>query len=188
MEQDRNAEELNFYYRQLKNIQSQIPLSKDEPFLPKSIVDSFHRILGDIQESVGYDCTEFLVRESDWWSVNDGSYYKCLPVRTQLGNAIGYLEAALGIDDREPNQYLSKNQITVVNQNTIALNIQQTINDLINVAKTDEEKEKLSELKDELGKEKKDWNKIKSILIWVLNFSKELFFRLLPDLLKHYQG
>ena len=45
---------------------------------------------------------------------------------------------------------------------------------------------KVSELRDELNKEKPSWDKIKSVLSWLLEFSKEVFIKVLPYILDKY--
>ena len=66
------------------------------------------------------------------------------------------------------------------------MTINQNIQQVIDNSTSDKEKEKLTELKEELEKPDKDWNKIKGILKWALDFSEKLFFALLPILLKYY--
>lgn len=70
------------------------------------------------------------------------------------------------------------------NQSEISLEINYTINDLIADEKNENGKTKLKELKEELGKSDKNWEIIKSTLIWILNYSKELSLKIIPLILQ----
>lgn len=173
--------ELNKIYQQLKHLQSQIPQVKDYPSIEPSIVNNYHLIIDELIKIKGNDCSRFKISRDAW---NEGfSNYRALPLRTQLGSVIGFLAGELEIEEPKKTNN-SNNVVTVINQNTLAVNIQQTLNQLIERTENKEEKEKLTELNKELEKEEKNWDKIKSILIWILNFSKDLFMQILPELLK----
>ena len=104
-----------------------------------------------------------------------------------MGLAIGFLEAELNVGN-EQNSSNAGNMVALINNNTIGINIQQTIEQLVEKEKNPEAKEKLNELNEELQKPKKDWSKIKKILIWIINFSEKLFFTVSPELLKKYNA
>lgn len=69
------------------------------------------------------------------------------------------------------------------NQNEISVQVNYSLSQLIDESE-DESKIKLKQLEDELNKPQKNWDSIKPILIWILNFSKELFIKILPILLE----
>lgn len=69
------------------------------------------------------------------------------------------------------------------NQNEISVQVNYSLSQLIEESK-DESGEKLRQLEKELDKPNKSWDTIKPILIWILNFSKELFIKILPILLE----
>lgn len=49
-----------------------------------------------------------------------------------------------------------------------------------------EAKSKISELKEEIKRDNPSWEKIKGILIWLINFSKEVFLKVIPYILDKY--
>lgn len=81
---------------------------------------------------------------------------------------------------------------TQSNQQTI--NISTTFNqilDIINETGNSEEekteaKVKVNELKEEIEKQNPNWEKMKSILHWLLDFSQRVFLKILPFLLEKY--
>ena len=78
------------------------------------------------------------------------------------------------------------------NQQTVkvAISFDQIIQSIHESQHTENEKKeatgKVSELRDELNKEKPSWDKIKSVLSWLLEFSKEVFIKMLPYILDKY--
>lgn len=85
-------------------------------------------------------------------------------------------------------------QITnnVSNQQSISLSVSfdQIIQTIQESNYTEEEKKeaatKVQELQEELKKENPSWEKVKGALVWLLNFSKEIFFKVLPYILDKY--
>ena len=69
------------------------------------------------------------------------------------------------------------------NQNEISVQVNYSLAQLIKES-GDGSREKLRQLENELKKPQKNWEAIKPILIWILNFSKELFIKILPILLE----
>ncbi len=69
------------------------------------------------------------------------------------------------------------------NQNEISLELNYSLSQLVEEA-NDESKEKLKRLEDELNRPNKNWEVIKPILKWILDFSKELFIKIIPILLE----
>ena len=46
--------------------------------------------------------------------------------------------------------------------------------------------QKVKELGEELKKETTKWSTVKDVVIWIANYSKDLFVKILPILLEHY--
>ena len=169
-------------YRQIKNLKEQF--EADKGWYSASIIqETYHPLIDQLTDSTGQDCSMYKISGNAHRVMNDTTpIYQRLPVLSNMGMVIGFLEDLLDIDDNNSN--INNNGVTVINQNTIALNIQNTINQLIEKSSNEEERDKLNELKEELEKPEKDWGRIKDILIWILNFSKDLFIQILPELLK----
>lgn len=80
----------------------------------------------------------------------------------------------------------------LTNQQSVNMSVtfDQIISTIQNSNYSEEEKQeatnKVSELKEELEKENPAWEKIKTILSWILNFSKEVFIQVLPYILEKY--
>jgi hypothetical protein len=81
---------------------------------------------------------------------------------------------------------------TQSNQQTV--NITATFNQVMDIisetGKSEEEKTeargKVDELKEEIEKQNPSWEKVKSILHWLLDFSQKVFLKILPFLLEKY--
>ncbi len=177
-------------YLRLKYLLSQIPLSDKAPRIQDSIVGSYHQAVGELAELMSENLDHFKVASSNGqtgWSVNSSEVtWATDAVRTQIGSLIGHLEGMYSLEEKSPIPFAAQPSVTLINQNTIAITLNLSLPQLIEKAQSDEEKEKLTELSDELNLPNKNWDKIKGILIWAANFSKDLFFQLLPIILKHY--
>lgn len=85
-------------------------------------------------------------------------------------------------------------QITnnLTNQQSVNMTVtfDQIIQSIQNSTHTPEEKQeatdKVNELNEELKKENPSWEKIKSVLGWILNLSKDVFIQVLPYILDKY--
>jgi len=103
--------------------------------------------------------------------------------RNKFDNIIGKELAS-----QNPNIQIINNIVTniQVDNKTIINNI---LNQLENEGKETEElqevRKRLNELNKEFKKKKPKWNKIKKIIIWALEYSKDFFVQLLPLLLKN---
>lgn len=177
---------LNGFYKQLKRIEKQIQPRKGQTF-EIFTVNSYNCVVDEIASILGDNNLQYKVPVSELQRNIDAgwSWYNQESIETRLNLVLGMLEGELNIDD-EKTESVKGNLVTVINQNTIGVNIQQTINQLIVETKDEELKEKLTELNNELEQPKKDWSKIKNLLIWIINFSEKLFFTILPELLKKY--
>jgi len=178
-------EKLKSCYRQLKELRKE---AKELGVnINSSIVDDYNLLIDEISEVVENDCLKYKVPEKDLFRGGSDCWYNAEKVSPKMGLAVGFLEAELNVGD-EQNNSNTGNMVTLINNNTIGINIQQTIEQLIEKEENSEAKEKLGELNEELQKPKKDWSKIKKILIWIINFSEKLFFTVLPELLKKYNA
>ncbi len=171
------------FYNEFRGLLSQTPQDKDSHQIENSVVDSFNQSIDDLSKEIKQDLSRFKIDETSRW---DSNRYLMIPFRTQLGKLIGFLEGEFNLIPEAGGRSSSGPNISVINQNTVAVTVNQSIQQIIDNAETDEEKEKLTELKSELEKPQKDWGKIRGILKWALDFSEKLFFQLLPILLKHY--
>lgn len=169
-------------YGDIKGLISQIPPLAERNLVNEFIVVQFNKLIDNLSEVSGSDYSTYKVPESqrnhDW-----PSEYQAETVRVQLGRAISRLEEEYGLNKTNNNQ-----TPTIVifnkNENEISLNINYTIIDLIEICPDKECKSKLKQLENELEKPNKNWDLIKGILIWILNFSKELFLKVIPIILQ----
>jgi len=72
------------------------------------------------------------------------------------------------------------------NSNSIDININFTIENLIETAENEDEKRQLESLKQELDKPNASWEKVKSSLGWIMSYSKDLSLKVLPIILDYY--
>lgn len=173
-------------YGDICGLLSQIPQTEVNNRVRGFTVKNFNDALDNLTNISSTDYSNYKIPISEIMRKqfpDEPDFYDSTIVRVQIGRMIGRLEQEYGFSKEELRQSPSI-VIFNKNQNEISLQINYTINDLID--KTDDEKGKtqLRELKDELEKPNKNWEKIKSILIWVLNFSKELFLEILPIILQ----
>lgn len=181
-----DTEKTKSLYRQLKNLKEQFE-SDSHWYLAPIIQETYNPLIDQLTEAIGEDCSRYKVPNSAYRVINGTTpTYDRLPVLSSMAMVVGFLEDLLKIDDN--NNQINENSkttgVTIINQNTIAVSIQNTLSQLIEKSTDDEEKEKLKELNEELNKSEKNWDKIKDILIWILNFSKDLFIQIIPELLK----
>lgn len=178
-------EKLKSCYYQLKGLRKEA--KELGVSIKSSVIDDYNLLIDGISEAMEEDCLNYKVSEKDLLTDGSYSWYHEENLFPKMGLAIGFLEAELNIGS-EQNNSNAGNMVTLINNNTIGINIQQTIEQLIEKEENPEAKEKLNELNEELQKPKKDWSKIKKILIWIINFSEKLFFTVLPELLKKYNA
>lgn len=85
-------------------------------------------------------------------------------------------------------------QITNNVSNQQSVNLSVSFEEIVQIIQestySDEEKKeattKVQELQEELKKESPSWEKVKGVLFWLLNFSKEVFLKILPYILDKY--
>ena len=181
-----NKVKIKSIYTQIKNLREQF--ENDTGWYDADLIrGTYHPLIDELSEALGENCDKFKLPNSAYKVMNAGirggtPIYDRLSTLTRVSMAVGYLEDLLDLhNERNINTI---NGITIINQNTLAVDIKFTIKQLIEKAQGVEEKEKLSELEEELNKPDKNWDNIKKVLIWILNFSKELFLQVVPELLK----
>ncbi len=170
-------------YGDLKGLLSQIPLAETTSLVSQFIVSQINQSVDNLTEVTNSDFSTYKIPENQRYADWPDSFPTNI-VRAQLGRIISRLESEYGFGQNSQSSVNPGIVIFNKNQNEISLEINYTINDLINEETEEESKNKLKELKDELEKSDKNWDKIKGILIWVLNFSRELFIKIIPILLE----
>lgn len=183
-------EQIKRYYHQLVSLSDELKRTGSATYKGLTI-DSYNNIIDKVSESMDDDYSEYKVPNHEMkYSRGNSiqrnlSWYDTESLNTRLSLVIGMLKSEVGEESQSPQNNPS-NLVTLINNNTIGINIQQTITQLSDNEEDPEAKSKLNELNDELKKPKKDWGKIKTILVWIINFSEKLFFAVLPELLKKY--
>ncbi|MEK7635357.1 MAG: hypothetical protein AAB446_02940 [Patescibacteria group bacterium] len=173
-------------YGDIKGLLSQIPLPNQDSYISSFIVKQFNSSIDELSDVTGTDYSRNKVTHEAIVPTHNHTvepFYYSASVRPQIGRTIGRLEEEYGFGSIN-NQSSPNIAIFNKNQNELSINIDYTINNLIDKADDEEQKTKLRELRDELNKPNKNWEIIKSILIWILNFSKDLFLEVLPIILQ----
>lgn len=145
--------------------------------VPRSIVDNFNLIVDEVSSISDTDYSRSKIPEHELRQIM--SFRLVEPL---VSGFVTRLEQEYGFGQDNHTQP----GIVIFNKNEseISLKINYSINDLILNTKSNEGKEKLNSLKNELDKPQKNWETIKGILIWILNFSKDLFLKILPIILQ----
>lgn len=170
-------------YGDIKGLLSQIPPVDKEHFIKAFIVKTFNDALDELTKISNTDYLKYKVPNSER-DPNWPDRYESAVVRAQIGRVVSRLEEEYSFSRESGTQQSPGIVIFNKNQNEISLQINYTINDLIEKYDDEESKEKLRNLQDELGKPNKNWEIIKAILIWILNFSKDLFLEIVPIILQ----
>ena len=166
-------------YGDLRGLFSELPDGEKHVKVRGFIVGNFNTIVDKLSEISETDYSSYTIPDSE----RQGSDYSSFSTRSQVGRIITRLEEEYGFG-QEGGRISPSIVIFNKNQNEISVNISYTMNDIIEQTENNEAKQKLNELKNELEKSNKNWGVIRSILIWVLNFSKDIFIQLLPLLLE----
>jgi len=170
-------------YGDIKGLLSEIPPADKEQLVNAFTVKTFNEELDDLSQVSNTDYSKYKIPESQHtrpWP----NMHASVTVRAQIGRIVSRMETEFGFGRENKGQLSPSIVILNKNQNEISLQINYTINDLVDKTENEEEKIRLRELKDELEKPTKNCEKIKSILIWILNFSKDLFLEVLPIILQ----
>jgi len=182
-----NKNKLESIFQQIEGLKSQ--LENDRGWFHAELIrETYHPLVDEMTEATGEDCNKFKVPKGAYRVMNPGmgggtAIYERQTTLAKISMAHGHLKQLLGLSNNNQNQ-ATLSGVTIINQNTLAVDIKFTISQLIERAGNNEEREKLIELEEELSKTDKNWDRIKNILIWILNFSKDLFIQVVPELLK----
>ncbi|HLD92149.1 MAG TPA: hypothetical protein VI795_01995 [Patescibacteria group bacterium] len=168
-------------YGEIKGFLESLPQSINAgPYIiPKFNVDNYNSSVDNLSGVTNTDYSRFKIPDSEIRSMTNIRI-----VKSQMMGVIRKLEAEYGFNSESTFNTSPGIVIFNKNQNEMSLQINYTIDNLIEQGENKESKNKLSELKEELGKTDKNWEKIKSILIWIINFSKELFLKIIPIILE----
>jgi hypothetical protein len=156
-----------------------IQANRDNNYTAANIqtVDSINECIGRLCEvsSTDYSRNKIVLGHSSSYKIMGEVLVKLKPLLSRL-------EIEHNFKD---NGAMAAPQIVILNKNNneITVNIDYTLDQLIN-EQNDDGKAKLLELKEELNKSEKNWGVIKGILIWAINFSKDLFIKILPIILE----
>jgi hypothetical protein len=182
-----NKNKLESIFQQIEGLKGQ--LENDKGWFHATLIrETYHPLIDEMTEATGENCEKFKVPNSAYKVVNQNMgggtpIYERLTTLARISMVHGHLKQLLGFSNNNQNQN-TVSGVTIINQNTLAVDIKFTISKLIERAVNDEERGKLIELEEELSKSDKNWDRIKDILIWILNFSKDLFIQVVPELLK----
>lgn len=146
--------------------------------VPKFITENYNKSVDILSQVTSTDYSRFKIPDSEIRMTTNIRI-----VKPQILAILRKLEAEynFGIESvaNHPTIAIFNN-----NDNSNSITINYTINDLIEKSSDEESKSKLIELKDELEKSSRDWDKIKPILIWIINFSKDLFIHVIAIVLE----
>lgn len=178
-----NLETLKRYYNQIKNLHKEAKEIDDSSVAP-AIVDVYNPIIDQITDLMEDDYSNYKVSSSALKQSDLGPYYSNEDVYSKMSLTIGLLETELNVD--EENRAAPQNIVNFINQNenTLAVNIQQTINQIIEQEGDGEIKTQLKELDEAITQ--KDESKLKKTLSWLLENSFDLAIKILPELLKRW--
>jgi hypothetical protein len=148
------------------------------PFiLTKSCADNYNSSVDELTGISGSDYSKFRIPSHD--------------IRTVM-NYRAFLWPASGLAKKLEAEYgfgsiTKSNPVIVVNNdnsNKVTVSSTFTLTQMIEHQESEEIKSKLIELDSELSQKEQNWEKIKSILAWILNTSKDIFIQVLPTILK----
>lgn len=171
-------------YGDIKGLLSQIPQVEKDPYVSAFLVNGFNASIDELSEASDTDYSRYkITHEARAPQHTRGIFYYSATVRPQIGRLISRLE-----EEYDFGKERSSNSPSIAifnkNQSEVSVQINYNFNDLIEKTTDEEGKTQLRELRDELEKGDKNWDKIKNILIWILNFSKGLFLEILPIILQ----
>lgn len=168
-------------YGEIKGYFDSIDTSSSGPYIvPRSIGENYNTAVDELTQVSNTDYSRLKISARDFREAMNRRL-----VRSQMSALVTRLENEYGFGQ----ETVTPSPGIVIfnkNENEISLKINYTINDLIDRSTDDEEKNKLTQLNKELSNQNKNWNKIKRILIWILNFSKDLFLKVIPIILQKY--
>ena len=116
---------------------------------------------------------------------HNGFCFDGATLNSSVAGIVASLEADFGFAEISSND---KPAIVINNQNSnaIDININFSIETLIENATIEEEKSNLRIVEQEIEKADADWSKLTKALNWILKYSKDLSLKVLPIILNYY--
>lgn len=184
-------------YADFKGMQKAKTFNDESTLVRCELVEAYNKKIDDLSGISKTDYSEYKIPESsrhfEIYDQNGGKRitddYHCEIPNSNLERILSRLEMEYEFEEKKRLEEL--HPVVIINkneQNQVSYNINYNITDLIAEISDETGKKKLSELKDELEKPNKNWDTIKNILIWILNFSKDLFLQVLPIILEKYRS
>jgi hypothetical protein len=171
-------------YSELKGYLESLPTPKG--FNGPNRIGRRFNIICDELSSISRTRFTHLKLDEDDDEDHNGYGFDGATLKSSIAGLVSRLESDYGFGNT--NKTNSQPAIVINNQNsnTIDININFTLETLINTAETEEEKAQLEALDKELKKPNANWDKIKGTLSWIFNYSKDLSLKVLPIVLDHY--
>ena len=169
-------------YGEVKGYLMSLPKVTSGPFvIPTQIGRNYNTAVDELTNISETDYSRFKIPNIE---ERGGSDLNIRLVEPQMSALVNRLQEEFSFGMSSSN---SQPTIAIFNknENTNTIEINYTINDLIEEESNDEGKDKLRELKKELDKPTGNWDTIKNLLIWILNYSKELSLKTIPIILQH---
>lgn len=163
-------------YGEIKGLYKGLPKRVSGPYcVPAIIGERFNTALDLLTQASNSDYSRFKISTEE---LNRGENCNIRVIEPLMLTVVSKLESEYNFDYEKKG---ASPNIVIINKNAneVSIRIDYTIEDLINKF-NGEASIKLNELKTELGKGTKNWEIIKNILIWILNFSKDLFLQVIP--------
>ena len=180
---DIDRRQVERYYRELKGYLEALP----DPHgynAPIDIVRRINIICDELVEPTRNKYPQYTIGE-DRNSYNGYGYDGDL-VKMKLSGFVAQLNAEFDFDAASQSNDRAAIVINNQNTNTIDIDINFTIDNLIDNAQSEEEKNNLGVIGKELKSPSADWEKIKTPLSWIINYSKDLSIKVIPIILDYY--
>lgn len=166
-------------YGEIKGLHSGLPKQVSGPYcIPSIIGERFNTALDLLTQASNTDYSRFKILRNELSRAENCNIRVIEPLMSTI---ITKLENEYGFGSVKKDNSAN---IVIINKNTneVSVNVDYTIEDLIRQS-NGQATDQLTQLKNELDKDDKNWETIKGCLLWILNFSKDLFFKILPLLL-----
>lgn len=180
--------EIKAIYRQLKGYVEETPRRLSE--VQSEIAEDVNDLIDDLSTVSETDYSRYQT-DATWTPSRHRQYYKYDVFRARTNALVERLKSEYSFDSQiERIQSPPTPAIAIFNENrnanTIDIKINFTVKDLIEAAQTEEEKENLKIIDEELKKPSANWDKVKIALSWIINYSKDLSLKVIPIVLDYY--
>jgi hypothetical protein len=170
------------FFGDLKGLMQVISGNEHEASVDNFVVTQINQVIDDLTQLSETDYSSYKIPTRYLSRIYPNAYEKDL-VMSQLGRIIGRLGEEQGFD--KPSQSDTPNIVILnENQNKVSVTIDYTIENLIEQSEDTEVKENLGQIATEVKSANPNWEKIKTALGWILNFSKDLFLKVIPIILE----